>query len=67
MQGEADRALATQLGGIQATGSQQAYQQGQQAFTADQASAITSNNKLIKALIYKPNNIRNKDNSLVQV
>jgi hypothetical protein len=29
--------LATQLGGIQATGSQQAYQQGQQAFTADQA------------------------------
>jgi hypothetical protein len=40
MQGEADRALATQLGGIQATGSQQAYQQGQQAFTADQARQL---------------------------
>ena len=40
MQGEADRALATQLGGIQATGNQQAYQQGQQAFTADQARAL---------------------------
>jgi hypothetical protein len=40
MQGEADRALATQLGGIQAQGSQQAYQQGQQAFTADQARAL---------------------------
>ena len=37
MEGEADRALATQLGQIQATGSQQAYQQGQQAFTQDQA------------------------------
>ena len=36
MEGEADRALATQLGAIQARGSQQAYQQGQQAFTADQ-------------------------------
>jgi hypothetical protein len=40
MQGEADRALATQLGGIQATGNQQAYQQGQQAFTADQARQL---------------------------
>jgi hypothetical protein len=37
MESEADRALATQLGQIQATGSQQAYQQGQQAFTQDQA------------------------------
>ena len=37
MESEADRALATQLGAIQATGSQQAYQQGQQAFTQDQA------------------------------
>ena len=37
MEGEADRALATQLGQIQAQGSQQAYQQGQQAFTQDQA------------------------------
>ena len=37
MEGEADRALATQLGAIQARGSQQAYQQGQQAFTQDQA------------------------------
>ena len=37
MEGEADRALATQLGQIQAQGSQQGYQQGQQAFTADQA------------------------------
>ena len=35
MEGEADRALATQLGQIQATGSQQAYEQGQQAFTQD--------------------------------
>jgi hypothetical protein len=40
MQGEADRNLATQLGAIQATGSQQAYQQGQQAFTADQQRAL---------------------------
>jgi len=37
MESEADRALATQLGQIQAQGSQQAYQQGQQAFTQDQA------------------------------
>jgi len=37
MESEADRALATQLGAIQARGSQQAYQQGQQAFTQDQA------------------------------
>ena len=37
MEAEADRALATQLGQIQATGSQQAYQQGQQAFTQDLA------------------------------
>ena len=36
MESEADRALATQLGAIQARGSQQAYQQGQQAFTQDQ-------------------------------
>jgi len=36
MEGEADRNLAMQLGQIQAQGSQQAYQQGQQAFTADQ-------------------------------
>ena len=40
MQGEADRNLATQLGAIQAQGSQQAYQQGQQAFTADQARQL---------------------------
>jgi hypothetical protein len=40
MEGEADRALATQLGAIQATGSQQAYQQGQQAFQADQARGL---------------------------
>jgi hypothetical protein len=40
MQAEADRNLATQLGAIQATGSQQAYQQGQQAFTADQQRAL---------------------------
>jgi hypothetical protein len=37
MEGEADRALATQLGQIQATGSQQAYEQGQKAFTQDLA------------------------------
>jgi hypothetical protein len=37
MEGEADRALATQLGAIQATGSQQAYEQGQKAFTQDLA------------------------------
>jgi len=37
MESEADRALASQLGSIQATGSQQAYQRGQQAFTQDQA------------------------------
>jgi len=37
MEGEADRNLAMQLGQIQATGSQQAYEQGQQAFTQDQA------------------------------
>ena len=40
MEAEADRALATQLGQIQATGSQQAYQQGQQAFTQDQARRL---------------------------
>ena len=40
MEGEADRALATQLGQIQAQGSQQAYQQGQQAFTQDQARGL---------------------------
>ena len=40
MESEADRALATQLGQIQATGSQQAYQQGQQAFTQDQARGL---------------------------
>lgn len=40
MEAEADRALATQLGQIQATGSQQAYQQGQQAFTQDQARGL---------------------------
>jgi hypothetical protein len=40
MEAEADRALATQLGAIQATGSQQAYQQGQQAFTQDQARRL---------------------------
>ena len=40
MESEADRALATQLGAIQATGSQQAYQQGQQAFTQDQARGL---------------------------
>jgi len=40
MEAEADRALATQLGAIQATGSQQAYQQGQQAFTQDQARGL---------------------------
>jgi hypothetical protein len=40
MEGEADRALATQLGAIQATGSQQGYQQGQQAFQADQARGL---------------------------
>jgi len=37
MESEADRALATQLGAIQATGSQQAYEQGQKAFTQDLA------------------------------
>ena len=37
MESEADRALATQLGQIQATGSQQAYEQGQKAFTQDLA------------------------------
>ena len=36
MQSEADRNLAIQLGKIQAEGSQNAYQQGQQAFQADQ-------------------------------
>ena len=40
MESEADRALATQLGAIQARGSQQAYQQGQQAFTQDQARGL---------------------------
>ena len=40
MEGEADRALATQLGQIQAQGNQQAYQQGQQAFTQDQARGL---------------------------
>ena len=40
MEAEADRALATQLGQIQAQGSQQAYQQGQQAFTQDQARRL---------------------------
>ena len=35
MQSEADRNLAIQLGRIQAEGSQNAYQQGQQAFTQD--------------------------------
>ena len=40
MESEADRALATQLGQIQAEGSQQAYQQGQQAFTQDQARGL---------------------------
>ena len=35
MESEADRALATQLGAIQARGSQEGYQQGQQAFTQD--------------------------------
>ena len=40
MESEADRALATQLGQIQAQGSQQAYQQGQQAFTQDQARGL---------------------------
>ena len=40
MESEADRALATQLGAIQARGSQQAYQQGQQAFTQDQARRL---------------------------
>jgi hypothetical protein len=40
MEGEADRALATQLGAIQATGSQQGYEQGQQAFQADQARGL---------------------------
>ena len=43
MEAEADRALATQLGQIQATGSQQAYQQGQQAFTQDQARSLQAN------------------------
>ena len=37
MESEADRALASQLGAIQATGSQEAFQRGQQAFTQDQA------------------------------
>ena len=36
MQSEADRNLAIQLGRIQAEGSQNAYNQGQQAFQADQ-------------------------------
>tara|TARA_R110001606_G_scaffold349592_1_gene499561 strand:+ start:444 stop:1724 length:1281 start_codon:yes stop_codon:yes gene_type:complete len=36
MEGEADRNLAMQLGQIQAQGSQQGYQNAQQAFTADQ-------------------------------
>ena len=36
MESEADRNLAMQLGQIQAQGSQQAYQRGQQAFTQDQ-------------------------------
>jgi hypothetical protein len=40
MQSEADRNLATQLGAIQATGSQNAYQQAQQAFQADQQRAL---------------------------
>ena len=40
MESEADRALAIQLGQIQAEGSQQAYQQGQQAFTQDQARGL---------------------------
>jgi hypothetical protein len=67
MQGEADRALATQLGGIQAQGSQQAYQQGNNKRLRQIKQGNYKHNKLIKALIYKPNNIRNKDNSLVQV
>tara|TARA_R100000988_G_scaffold21766_1_gene10798 strand:- start:522 stop:1625 length:1104 start_codon:yes stop_codon:yes gene_type:complete len=40
MESEADRNLAAQLGQIQAEGSQQAFQRGQQAFTADQQRAL---------------------------
>ncbi len=41
MQSEADRNLAIQLGRIQAEGSQNAYQQGQQAFQNDQNRDLT--------------------------
>ena len=37
---EAQRNLATQMGDIQATGSQAAYQQGQQQFNAEQAARL---------------------------
>jgi len=42
MQSEADRNLAMQLGRIQAEGSQNAYQQGQQAFQADQTRDLNA-------------------------
>jgi hypothetical protein len=40
---EAQRNLATQMGDIQATGLQNAYQQAQQQFNADQARALAAN------------------------
>lgn len=40
LQSEAQRNLMTQLGGIQATGSQQAFQQAQQQYNVDQARAL---------------------------
>lgn len=40
LQGEANRNLQQQLGGIQAAGSQQAFQQAQQQFNVDQARAL---------------------------
>jgi len=49
MEGEADRNLATQLGQIQATGSQDAYRNAQSQFQADQARQMQASQANLQA------------------